>query len=467
VLGLDCSGELQPPPFDPLNRYHRVLLTWKTPNVVVGKVVQYIATRVQGEEVTPTSEQVAVGMTDSTSLIDPEELPNGVRFTYYVVAQFDDGTQSGPSDFTPFATITAVNDPPVASPQAVETNEESQGVAIKLTATDDDSASLTFGIVMGPTHGTLSGAAPDVTYTPVADYSGPDSFTFKANDGTQDSNVGTVSITVNLVNDAPSFTKGPDQKVNDNAGAQSVVGWATDLSPGPPNESDQTLDFIVTNNNAALFSVLPAISSVGTLTYTPALNTSGVATVSVRIHDNGGTLNGGVDTSAPQIFTITVVATKKLTAAGPADVWLGLTKSADTGTTFDVKADVLKNGAVVACGQLSGVALSHSSDFDFDDAMLKTINLAAVSLPAAFAPGDTLGLRLSIRVASASTHATGTARLWFNISGSEADNSHLHGVFGGSNDKYYLVGTSSNPATFVLKRNDPGSGPTTDRCPCR
>jgi hypothetical protein len=33
-------------------------------------------------------------------------------------------------------------------------------------------------------------------------------------------------------------------------------------------------------------------------------------------------------------------------------------------------------------------------------------------------------------------------------------------VFGGSNDKYYLVGTSSNPATFVLKRNDPGSSPT-------
>jgi len=41
------------------------------------------------------------------------------------------------------------------------------------------------------------------TYTPQANYQGSDSFTFKANDGTQDSNTETVSITVIAVNDAP------------------------------------------------------------------------------------------------------------------------------------------------------------------------------------------------------------------------------------------------------------------------
>ncbi len=49
-------------------------------------------------------------------------------------------------------------------------------------------------------------------------------------------------------------------------------------------------------------------AATGTLTYTPAANANGSATVTVQIHDNGGTANGGVDTSAAQTFTITVNA---------------------------------------------------------------------------------------------------------------------------------------------------------------
>ena len=53
-----------------------------------------------------------------------------------------------------------------------------------------------------------------------------------------------------------------------------------------------------------MFASAPAIDAAGTLTYTPSANT-GTATVSVQVHDNGGTANGGVDTSAVQTFTIT------------------------------------------------------------------------------------------------------------------------------------------------------------------
>ena len=101
------------------------------------------------------------------------------------------------------------------------------------------------------------------------------------------------------------------------------AGRRTSVS-GPPNESGQAVDFIVTNSNNALFSVQPAISPAGTLTYTPVAGASGVATVTVTLHDNGGTDNGGVDVSAPQTFKITVAGkTTKLSAAGPADplVW--------------------------------------------------------------------------------------------------------------------------------------------------
>ena len=198
----------------------------------------------------------------------------------------------------------SANTPPTANPQTVSTAEDTP-LPITLTGTDPETpGSLTFAIVSGPSNGTLNpgttGAAQ--TYTPAANYNGPDSFTFKVNDGTADSTPATVSITVNAVNDPPSFTKGADQNVNEDAGAQSVTNWATAISAGP-NESGQTLTFQVTNNtNSALFSVQPAVSSTGTLTYTPAANASGSAAITIVLKDNGG----GADTSAPQIFNIVV-----------------------------------------------------------------------------------------------------------------------------------------------------------------
>jgi VCBS repeat-containing protein len=101
-------------------------------------------------------------------------------------------------------TVNAVNDAPVASGQSVSTAEDT-AKNITLAANDVESSSLTYTVVSSPAHGTLSGTAPNLTYTPNANYSGPDSFTFKANDGTLDSNVATVNITVNAVNDAPTI----------------------------------------------------------------------------------------------------------------------------------------------------------------------------------------------------------------------------------------------------------------------
>ena len=51
------------------------------------------------------------------------------------------------------------------------------------SATDADGDTLTYSVSTGPSHGTLSGTAPYLTYTPAANYNGSDSFTFKANDG--------------------------------------------------------------------------------------------------------------------------------------------------------------------------------------------------------------------------------------------------------------------------------------------
>src|SRR5207244_6030102 len=99
-------------------------------------------------------------------------------------------------------TVNAVNDTPLASNQAVVTDEDT-AKAITLSASDVEGSALTYTIGTGPTHGTLSGIAPALTYTPAANYNGPDSFTFRANDGELDSNVAIVSIIVKPVKDGP------------------------------------------------------------------------------------------------------------------------------------------------------------------------------------------------------------------------------------------------------------------------
>ena len=111
-------------------------------------------------------------------------------------------------------------------------------------------------------------------------------------------------ITVNPVDDMPSFTKGADQTVPEDAGAQTVANWATAIDDGDP-EVVQALSFTVTNDNNALFAAQPSLASNGTLSYTPAANANGSATVTVTLTDDA-TAGGAAITTAAQTFRITV-----------------------------------------------------------------------------------------------------------------------------------------------------------------
>src|SRR5205823_4125024 len=127
-----------------------------------------------------------------------------------------------PQTFT--ITITAVNDAPVANAQAVATTEDT-AMPITLAASDVDGDALTYSVVIGPAHGTLSGTPPAVTYTPAANYNGPDSFTFKANDGTLDSNVATVSITVTAINLTATLSAPKQVRLTWSDGATTPSGY--------------------------------------------------------------------------------------------------------------------------------------------------------------------------------------------------------------------------------------------------
>ena len=130
------------------------------------------------------------------------------------------------------------------------------------------------------------------------------SFTFTATVTDTNSCTGSAPRTLSILsgpNQEPSFTAGPNQTSLEDAGPQAVA-WATGISPGPsPDETGQVVTFNVTGNtNAALFSIAPAISSAGLLSYTAAPNANGTATITVELQDNGGTAGGGDDTSAPR-----------------------------------------------------------------------------------------------------------------------------------------------------------------------
>ena len=92
-------------------------------------------------------------------------------------------------------TVTAVNDAPVAQ-DLTATTLEGYAVDITLIGTDIDGDTLTYAVVAGPTNGTVTIVGNVATYTPTGDFSGTDSFTYKANDGEADSDPATVTITV-------------------------------------------------------------------------------------------------------------------------------------------------------------------------------------------------------------------------------------------------------------------------------
>ena len=280
-----------------------------------------------------------------------------------------DGTTYALANAPVNITLTAVNDAPVVTAIPKSGNEDTviPFSALDFTSkfTDIDNDALTqIQVVSLPANGLLklnnvniiagqvipAASLANITYTPNGNYNGSDVFNWNGFDGTTYAIANApVNISINSVNDVPSFTKGADQLFNASAGAQTVTNWANAISAGPANESAQLVDFIVTNNNNTLFTIQPSVSPNGTLTYTPAGNFAGKAIITVFIHDNGGTTNGGVDLSAAQTFIISVK---------PVGVADNITTFVNTPVTTDVKVN---DGATATNATVTATNGAHGS----------------------------------------------------------------------------------------------------------
>ena len=190
-------------------------------------------------------------------------------FTYRV--RDDDNANSNTATVT--ITVNSANQPPVAEEQSLFTNENI-ALAIILSATDADDDTLTYAIVEQPANGVISGAAPNLTYTPNNDYVGDDSFSFKVNDATDDSNTATVTITVNNVNQPP-VAEEQSLFTNKNV-ALAIILSATDAD-------DDTLTYAIVEQpvNGVISGAAP------NLTYTP--NNDYVGDDSFSFYVNDGT----------------------------------------------------------------------------------------------------------------------------------------------------------------------------------
>jgi VCBS repeat-containing protein len=227
-----------------------------------------------------------VTISGSNATYTPTANYNGTdSFTYKVN---DRTVDSAPA--TVNIIVTPVNDAPKVSAINV-TMGKNTAKNIALLGSDIDGDTLTYAIVKTPTKGTVTISGGTATYTPTANYSGTDSFTYKANDGTVGSALpaATVSITVTAVNNAPTVS--PINSTTDEDTAKAITLLGTDVD-------GNTLTYSIVT--APLHG--EATVNGGVATYTPTLNYHGVDSFTYKAND------GTVDSlSATVALTVNAV----------------------------------------------------------------------------------------------------------------------------------------------------------------
>lgn len=226
-----------------------------------------------------------------------------VTVTDNVTAGGDEGTDSlADIELLQFAdqlyalTVVPANNAPVAGTDNAVTNEDNAVVVSVLSNdTDADSDLLSVTGVSNGAHGTvtINPGNTTVTYTPAANYNGPDSFTYTASDGKGGSTIGTVNVIVNPVNDPP--VPGTDSATTDedNAVIVSVLANDTDIDGGGLSVSG------VTNGAHGTVAINPGNTTV---TYTPAANYNGPDSFTYTVSDgNGGTAIGTVNVTVDPV----------------------------------------------------------------------------------------------------------------------------------------------------------------------
>jgi hypothetical protein len=188
-----------------------------------GGVVQYVQWDADGNttngsggfEATQLGNPLGAGVTSDSQAINTTGLAEGTTFAVRTTISDNSAlvAYDGSTQRRTYSSNTTVNTRPVATSQAVDVQANSSSNPITLAGTDANGDSLTYTTVGNPSKGTLSGSGANRTYTPNPGATGTDSFTFRVNDGFNDSAT-TATVTINIkpvttIDSGPSGTVGP------------------------------------------------------------------------------------------------------------------------------------------------------------------------------------------------------------------------------------------------------------------
>ncbi len=241
-------------------------------------------------------------------------------------ATSDTATDSAPATIS----ITVLPAPPVAASQAVTVNYASSA-SITLAATG--TGALTYSVVSQPAHGTLSGTAPNLTYTAAANYSGPDSFTFKATDSNnQESAPATVSITV-----LPAAPVAASQSVT------VIHNTAQAITLSATGTGSLTYTVVTEPTHGTLSGTAPE------LVYTPAANYGGSDSFTFRATDGHNQESAIATVSLTVLPAVPVADSQSVTATYNTAKSITLSAAGTGALTFAVKTQP-------SHGTLSGTA---------------------------------------------------------------------------------------------------------------
>ncbi len=331
-------------------------------------------------------------------------------------------------------TLTVVPSAPVANNQPVTV---AYNTAAPITLAATGSGTLTYSVVAAPAHGTLSGTAPNLTYTPASNYSGTDSFTFKANNGT-DSNVATISISV-----LPTAPVADSQSVTANYNASTLITLTASGSG--------TLAYTVVSNptHGTLSGTAPNVS------YTPTSGYSGADSFTFKA-------NNGTDSNAATVNITVLPAAPVATGQSVTDAYntpAAITLSATGGGTL-----VYTVASSPAHGTLTGTApnvtytptsgYSGTDSFTFKANNGTDSNTATVSITVLPAAPVASGQPVTVAFNTATPvvlSATGNGTLVYTVVTSPA-----HGTLTGTapNVTYTPISGYSGADSFTFKANN-------------
>jgi hypothetical protein len=227
-----------------------------------------------------------VSLSGTTATYTPNQDWNGTdTFTFEAT---DDRIMFGKRNVaTATITVNAINDAPTSS-EVSGSSDEDTAIDVALSATDVDQDNLTYSIVSDVSNGTTSISGSTLTYTPNQDWNGTDTFTYKVNDGTVDSNTSNGTITIAAINDAPVAN---DMTVSTNENRMMQLDITLDVTD---IDGDNLTYTIVSDVSDGTTSV-----SASTVTYTPSQDWNGEDSFTYKAND-------GILDSNTATVTITV-----------------------------------------------------------------------------------------------------------------------------------------------------------------